>query len=280
MRIIQITDTHLSPTKSHFNSNWSPLVDWIADQKPDLIIHTGDFTIDGADGEDDLIFCHELLADLPAPTLCLPGNHDIGHLPASRQPVDDKRLQRWRTHFGPEFWSLNFGQWLLIGLNSLILGSGTPLEEEQFHWLERTLNEGEGRPVAVFAHKPLFIDALEEGDTGLWGVPPIPRQRLSDLFARHNVQLHASGHLHRAWSGEANGTRYIWAPSAGFVAHAIDRELPGERIVGAVIHDLDNAARSEIVEIDSLTHHVIDEVMHEVYPYNLKRDAHQSKTVA
>ena len=272
MRIIQITDTHLSPTKLHFNGNWSPLIDWMADQKPDLIIHTGDFTVDGADVEDDLIFCRELMADLPAPMLCLPGNHDIGHLPASRQPVNTERLQRWRDHFGPEYWTLNFGQWLLIGLNSLIMGDGSVLEEKQFHWLEQQLNHSEGCPVAIFAHKPLFIDSPDEGETGLWGIPPVPRQRLMELFARHHVQLHASGHLHRAWSGEAAGISYVWAPSAGFVAHAIDRELPGDRIVGAVIHDLDDTATSKIVEIETLSHHVIDDVMHEVYPSNLNRE--------
>ncbi|MCX2697891.1 metallophosphoesterase family protein [Ochrobactrum chromiisoli] len=269
MRIIQITDTHLSPTKPHFNSNWLPLVNWIADQKPDLIIHTGDFTVDGADIEEDLAFCRELIADLPAPILCLPGNHDIGHLPASRQPVNAQRLQRWRAHFGPDYWARDFGQWRLIGLNSLILGDGSTDEEQQFLWLEQQLSESGGRPAAVFAHKPLFVDALDEGNTGLWGVPPRPRQRLADLFADYNVKLHASGHLHRAWSGQANGTNYVWAPSAGFVAHAINRELPGERIIGAVVHNLDDTVRSEIVEVDTLIHYVIDDVMHEVYPHNL-----------
>lgn len=272
MRIIQITDTHLSPTKPHFNDNWAPLVDWIAAQKPDLIIHTGDFTIDGADMEDDLAFCRELTADLPVPMLCLPGNHDIGHLPSSRQPVNAQRIHRWRMHFGPEHWAQDFDQWRLIGLNSLILGDGSDLEEEQFRWLEQTLSEAEGRPIAIFAHKPLFIDTPDEGETGLWGIPPLPRQRLAQLFAQHNVQLHASGHLHRAWTGQANGTNYIWAPSAGFVAHTIDRELPGKHIVGAVVHDLGKTAHSEIVEIATLRHYVIDDVMHEVYPHNLHRE--------
>ncbi len=49
MRIVQITDTHLSPIKPHFNRNWEPLVAWIDQQKPDLVIHTGDLTVDGAE---------------------------------------------------------------------------------------------------------------------------------------------------------------------------------------------------------------------------------------
>ena len=31
MRIIQISDTHLSPGKTHFGDNWAPLAAWIAE---------------------------------------------------------------------------------------------------------------------------------------------------------------------------------------------------------------------------------------------------------
>jgi len=50
MRIVQISDTHLSPDKPHFVRNWAPLAAWIGDQHPDLVIHTGDVTADGAGG--------------------------------------------------------------------------------------------------------------------------------------------------------------------------------------------------------------------------------------
>ena len=56
MRIVQISDTHLSRDKPHFFDNWAPLAAWIADQHPDLVIHTGDVTVDGARVETDLSF--------------------------------------------------------------------------------------------------------------------------------------------------------------------------------------------------------------------------------
>jgi len=46
MLIIQISDTHLSPVKPHFADNWAPLAAWIAAERPDLVIHTGDVTVD------------------------------------------------------------------------------------------------------------------------------------------------------------------------------------------------------------------------------------------
>ncbi|MFD1199405.1 metallophosphoesterase family protein [Brucella gallinifaecis] len=278
MRIIQITDTHLSPDKDHFNSNWAPLVEWVKAQKPDLIIHTGDLSIDGADIERDLAFCRDKIAELPVRVLSLPGNHDIGHLPGSHQPVNIERFARWREYFGADRWSENIGQWQIIGLNSLIIGANTDEEEEQFQWLETELGNSQGKPVAIFAHKPVFVDHPDEGDTGYWGIRPIARQRLFDLFAAHNVKLHASGHLHRAWSGEANGTRYIWAPAAAFVVGSIERDLPGERILGAAVHDLGDTATSQIVHIEELTPYLIDDVIHEVYPHNANRDRNEQET--
>ncbi|HEY1474936.1 MAG TPA: metallophosphoesterase, partial [Pseudolabrys sp.] len=47
-KLVQISDTHLSPGKAHFTDNWAPLAHWIAEQRPDLVIHTGDVTVDGA----------------------------------------------------------------------------------------------------------------------------------------------------------------------------------------------------------------------------------------
>ena len=99
----------------------------------------------------------------------------------------------------------------------------------------------------VFTHKPIFVDQPDEGDTGYWSIRPAPRRRLLELFERHGVALVASGHLHRAWTGAHLGTRYIWGPSSGFVVGPMERDMPGDRILGAVIHTLDETVSSEIV---------------------------------
>ena len=61
MRIIQISDTHLSAGKPHFADNWAPLAAWIEGQRPDLVIHTGDVTVDGADAPDDMRYAAGLI---------------------------------------------------------------------------------------------------------------------------------------------------------------------------------------------------------------------------
>ncbi|MCV9967249.1 metallophosphoesterase [Pararhizobium sp. BT-229] len=266
MKIVQITDTHLSPNKTHFNGNWEPLLDWIFQTGADLVIHTGDLTVDGADQEDDITFSMDLMRQLSMPVLIVPGNHDVGHLPGSDQPVDAARLERWRRLAGPDYWVSDHGNWRLIGLNSLLLGHGDTEEAAQFTWLEEVLAARDGRRVAIFTHKPLFVDDAHEGDTGYWSIRPAPRQRLYDLLAAHDVALFASGHLHWAWKGTLENTALVWGPSSAFIIDKLEREMPGERVVGAVIHTLGEEVMSEIVALPALTPHYIDEVIDEVYP--------------
>src|SRR5690606_21202030 len=126
-----------------------------------------------------------------------------------------------------------------------------------------------GRRVAIFAHKPLFVDDPAEGDTGYWGARPAERQRLLDLLAAHDVALYASGHLHWTWQGEVDGTKLVWAPPTSFIIDKLERDMPGERLVGGVIHHLGDELTSESVAAAGMIAHVLDEVIDEVYPRNI-----------
>ncbi len=204
------------------------------------------------------------------PMLILPGNHDVGHLPGSEQPVNAERLERWRELVGEDRWFEDSAGWRFIGLNSLLLGHENDEEEAQFEWLRETLEARRGRRVALFAHKPLFVDEPHEGDTGYWSVRPAQRKRLYDLIAAHDVALFASGHLHWAWQGRFENTALTWGPSAAFILDKMVREMPGERLVGAVVHEFGDAVQSDIVAVPGMTAYVLDEVIEEVYPTNAK----------
>jgi 3',5'-cyclic AMP phosphodiesterase CpdA len=272
MRIIQISDTHLSPGKPHFADNWPPLANWIAAQRPDLVIHTGDVTVDGAGVEDDLAYSARLLNGLGVRWRAVPGNHDVGDARHARQPVNGDRLIRWRRHFGPDRWfeDIDAGAlgWRLIGLDAMLLDSDEPEEAEQDVWLDRVMEETGCRRIAWFLHRPLFLDNPEEGDSGYWTVKPQPRARLMALARRYRVALVASGHLHKARDFEHEGVRYIWSPASSFLVGApIQPEIPGDKRLGAVLYDLRNPTfTAEIVEMPGLTRHWLDDVIHEVYP--------------
>lgn len=266
MKVIQITDTHFSPEKTHFNGNWAPLLTWIEEQKADLIIHTGDLSVDGADKDHDIIFSMDLMRQVSTPMLVIPGNHDVGHLPGSDQPVNEERLKRWRGLTDGDRFVEDANGWRFVGLNALLLGHENEEEELQFEWLRAVFEERAGRRLALFSHKPLFIDEPHEGDTGYWGMRPNQRKRLCDLIAAHDVPLFASGHLHWAWKGRFEKTSIVWGPSAAFVIDTLEREMPGERLIGAVVHDFKDDVTSEIVSVPGMTAYYIDDVIHEVYP--------------
>ncbi|MDL2401817.1 metallophosphoesterase family protein [Rhizobium mayense] len=267
MKIIQITDTHFSPSKPHFNGNWEPLAQWIEASGADLVVHTGDLSVDGADKDEDIAFSMDLMRQISVPMLIVPGNHDVGHLPGSLQPVNTERLQRWRRLVGPDYWAEDLENWRLIGLDSLLMGFEDAEEKAQFAWLQDMLESRGDRRVALFAHKPLFVDEPNEGDTGYWSVRPVQRRRFYDLIAAHDVALFASGHLHWAWKGQLDKTALVWAPAASFILDKMERLMPGERLIGAAVHTLGDDVATEIVAIPGMKTYFLDDVVEEVYPH-------------
>lgn len=267
VRVIQISDTHLSPSKQHFEANWAPLARWIAQHKPDLVIHTGDVTIDGADQEADGAYCATQLASLGVPVLAVPGNHDVGEVGNPHQPVNDERLDRFRGHFGDDRWLRDVEGWRLIGLNSMIFGGG-PEEARQTQWLETAMADAAGRRIAWFTHRPLFIESPTEADTGYWSVKPEPRRALLDLLHRYRVEIVASGHLHRWHEIRLNGTHYVWGPATSFlVGEKLAPPMGGTARLGAVIYDIDGESiEVNIRPVPGLIGYWIDDVVHEVYP--------------
>ena len=271
LRVIQISDTHLSPEKAHFADNWPPLAAWITAARPDLVIHTGDLSVDGADTEDDLSHCATLMRGLGVRFRALPGNHDVGDARHRHQPVDAARLARWRRHFGPDCWVEDAEHWRLIGINAMLIDSGEPEEAAQLAWLEEVMETAEGRRLAWFLHKPLFLDSPDEGDTGYWSVKPEPRRLLLKLLRRHQVALVASGHLHKVRDFVNAGTRYIWAPSSAFLCGpSVQTQMPGDRRLGAVSYEFAGTeVRAGIVAVPGLAEHWIDGLIEELYPLHL-----------
>jgi 3',5'-cyclic AMP phosphodiesterase CpdA len=267
MRVVQISDTHLSRGKAHFADNWPPLVRWIAALHPDLVIHTGDVTVDGADIDDDLAYAAALIAGLDSRCRALPGNHDVGDAGHHRQPVTEARLERWRARFGADRWLEDAPGWRLIGLDAMLLGSGGAEETAQAAWLEQAMAECAGRRIAWFLHKPLFLESPGEGDTGYWSVKPQPRARLLALVERYRVALVASGHLHKAGAFRFGDTRYVWGPASSFLVGAIQPAMPGEKRLGAVLYEFDKTGLlAEIRDVPGLTAHWLEDVADEVYP--------------
>ena len=76
-----------------------------------------------------------------------------------------------------------------------------------------------GRPIALFVHKPMFLnlpDDPETPETSIRYVPQPARARLIEMFSTVDLRLIASGHVHQRRDFTYRHTRHVWAPSAGF----------------------------------------------------------------
>ncbi|WP_375457772.1 metallophosphoesterase family protein [uncultured Enterovirga sp.] len=230
-RIALVSDIHLSRQRPYFHFNWEILLECLAAERPDLVLVTGDLAIDGAHRSDDLAFARSELARLPCPWLAVPGNHDVGNnVPDLRGEavITRERLAAYREAIGPDHWvDDRVPGWRLIGLNSLLGGSGFPEESEQAGFLSDTLDGAEGRRVALLYHVP-FCDA-DPADPTLSGAfwHPGNRALLQRPFDEGRIALVLSGHLHESRDRTIGPVRHVWAPGVAFVT-----DIAGEWRIG------------------------------------------------
>jgi 3',5'-cyclic AMP phosphodiesterase CpdA len=219
MRAILVSDTHLSPDAPEAGANWASVVRHIAAAAPDLVIHLGDLSMDGARDPRDLDYARRQLDLLPVPWHVVPGNHDIGDNPWPGAPdgasVNDGRRQRWLDVVGPDYWSLTIGAWRLLAINAQLAGSGLAAEAAQWSWLAEQADACTGdQRVALISHKPLTADEAELAAAPAYRFLPAPaRRHLTEIFRGRPLELVISGHVHQYRQLQFDGTDHLWAPT-------------------------------------------------------------------
>lgn len=221
MRIVQLSDTHLSHIGGVTSENFTKLVEYVNDVlKPDLVINTGDLVILSPDSDADRETARLAHEGFSAPVRILPGNHDVG-MPGEHAwmglVTTSERVTNYKKTFGTDrFLELPNSTWAIIGLNSEVFSSGLPEESEQWEWLEEVAAQVQGRCVAFFLHRPFWSPmpgftehalAIEEPD----------RDRILQIFSNSRVKLVGSGHLHRFMQGQEGETLTVSAPSTAFI---------------------------------------------------------------
>ena len=241
-RLTQITDTHLTGNFPKLTENFHRVSAHIDAVRPDLVVNSGDVSWDGPTSRADMEFAKGLHAALPVDCRYLPGNHDIGDNPtAVGAPSPCRATEELRdafiSVFGEDRWQFEAANWRFIGLNSLIMNTGIPSEQEQEDWLRSQLAGGGGKPMALFIHKPMFLNTPkdpEEAATSIRFVPQPNRARLAALLEAHDVRLVACGHVHQRRDFTYRHVRHIWAPSAGFVVPDWRQDIIGIKETGLV----------------------------------------------
>jgi 3',5'-cyclic AMP phosphodiesterase CpdA len=152
-------------------------------------------------------------------------------------PVTEKSRQSYMSMFGDDRWRFEAAGWCFIGLNSLIMNSCLVSEAEQFDWLASELASAGGKPVALFLHKPVYLNAPDDPEleaSAIVYVPMPARRRLVEMLSTVDLRLIASGHVHQRRDFTFRHTRHVWAPSAGFIISDKLHKRIGIKEVGLV----------------------------------------------
>src|ERR1700754_1632224 len=171
-RLTQISDCHLACNRPTLIENFHRVSEYIDTARPDLVINSGDVSFDGPTNRGDLEFAKSLHEALPVECRVIPGNHDIGDNPTAvgpppAQQVTEASQQAFLSIFGEDRWRFEAAGWCFIGLNSLVMNTGLAREAEQFDWLASQLSIVNGKPLMLFLHKPLYLNAPDDPELAI-----------------------------------------------------------------------------------------------------------------
>jgi 3',5'-cyclic AMP phosphodiesterase CpdA len=220
LRIAQISDLHLHPTRSEWKENARRAVMDAYNQDADLIVFSGDV----AEG-DRLIDFQRFTRELTIPYHVIPGNHECGNDPLfksgscstlQRGPCSTpQRISAYRAILDPDYWNVRSLSWTLLGINSILLNANWTEEENQLEWLEAQLSRENLNRTILFMHYAPALTDVNEPDS-YWAVCHPGREKLFQLLKRYGVQTVFHGHLHYYCAREIDSIEIVCAPSTSF----------------------------------------------------------------
>jgi Icc protein len=219
VRVLQITDTHLfasaDETLLGINTleSYQAVLNAISQQGHDydLIVATGDLA------QDRSIVAYERfatgIAQLPAPCVWLPGNHDF-------QPAMVDAMAA--ANILPSKQALLGDDWFLILLDSQVLGvPHGELSNEQLYWLDNALTQYADRHALILLHH----HPLASGCSWLDQHYLRNADLLADVLDKHpQAKTLLCGHIHQDLDLDWHGRRVLASPSTcvQFKPHCIN----------------------------------------------------------
>lgn len=224
MLIAQISDLHYRPAGVRLfgyvdvHAAARRAVDALNRHRPaiDAVIVTGDLTNDGDAVDYEAL--RLVLDGLAMPYRVITGNHDKRELVHATFPLAETPGTEGRY-----VWVEDFGPLTVIGLDTLVAGSGGgTLGGEQLGWLDGTLAARPDRPTIVCLHHPPFATGITFMDAH----PLADGDALADVLRRHDhVEAVLAGHVHRVIQRRFAGTIAMTTPG---IAHQVVLDLSDE----------------------------------------------------
>lgn len=244
-RLLVVSDSHLSQSEPSADENWDAIAREVDRRRPDLVVHVGDISLDGANDRRDLEHARRRLDELVVPWRAIPGNHDIGDFGETSDPVDAARRAAYHEVFGPTDWCLDLDGWRLVGVDIQTLSSPLPESAALWRWLSAAL-AGE-QQTALFVHRPLRTHDAGEVDDADRYVTGATRERIAGILDQAGVALVVSGHIHQWRQVTADGRMYVWAPSTWASLPDDVQPAIGTKVTGAVAIELGATATATLV---------------------------------
>ena len=215
-------------TGKKVTSMYRDLTERVNRMEPAFVVHLGDITHPTPTspdyGEAALAF-HKASEIFSMPYHFVPGNHDIGEKIHPALPKLDEQISitkrnigLYEQHFGRQRYSFQHREVLFIVINSMLINSGLDEEQEQWDWLEQTLQDHPGERVFVFSHYPLYLSAKDE-PAHYDNVDEPGRSRMLELLRQYNVEGFYAGHVHNFFYNHLDGMHQFVLPSTSIVRH-------------------------------------------------------------
>lgn len=255
--IAHISDLHLQSSVPERQVQVEPILQKINEMKPDLVVISGDVTDDGWDSIEELKWAKAWLEErIDSEWFAVPGNHDVGNFISLREgPINAERVNYWEQVFGKSS-VIEIENLLVIGLNSMLFGSGLSAEKKQIDRLSELIDTHSGQ-IALFLHSPLFVDHIDDDPddpaVDYWLGPKAPRIEILNIIQRESIKylLIGSGHVHQTYRSWLQW-QFAWAPPAsGTWVHAKGlRNPPMPEQTGFWLHRFttESGFTSELIE--------------------------------
>lgn len=180
---VQFSDTQ--PTSEDMWANTAKAVQLINDLQPQpaFVLFAGDLTDNGAPADAERLAA--ICANLQAPLYPVPGNHDV--------PMMESH--DYQKYFGPEHWSMRYGNFKFVGLNTMTMDG-----PDFVPWLDQELGD------------PTTPNRWVVGHHNMWDYNPENEPRepwLQELFDKHQVIAYSHGHIHTFVHGYPPGSHTL-----------------------------------------------------------------------
>ena len=192
----------------------------MAEEEAEFVVHTGDLIESPTQAE-----WREFLASgsplfQAMSFLCVIGNHERNH----RTYYDLFSLPAGGGKFGEQWWSLKWGDVLLVGLDSNLQYLKLTGLREETDWLRETLSQ-DARYKFVFFHHPLYSSDAHYGGNERLGTLWAP------IFQEAGVTAVFVGHCHSYEHVVRDGVHYFITGGGGAPLYPLSEE----RIEGSVL---------------------------------------------